>query len=82
VLANWKILRKVTLGTSVNYDHGSQIGPGGETFDRYGAGITLSRNLTSKLSAILGDQFYWRTSNVPTREYANNIISLNFNYTF
>jgi len=82
LLANWKIMRKVSIGTSVNYDHGSQIGIGGETFDRYGAGITLSRNLTSKLSATLGDQFYWRTSNIPTREYANNIISLNFNYTF
>ncbi len=82
LLANWKIVRKVTIGYSVNYDHGSQIGSGGETFDRYGAGITLSRNLGSKLSATLGGQFYWRTSNLPDREYANNIISLNFNYTF
>ena len=82
LLANWKIMRKVSIGTSVNYDHGSQIGSGGETFDRYGAGITLSRNITSKLSAILGDQFYWRTSNIADREYVNNIVSVNFNYAF
>ena len=82
LLANWKILHKINLATSFNYDHGIQSIAGGEVFDRYGAGITLGRTITSKLSANLRYQFYWRGSDQPDRDYIANILSLNFNYAF
>jgi hypothetical protein len=80
--ANWKIVRKVALGTSFRYEHGSQVMSGGETYDQYGPGISLSRPLTAKLSSSLGYQIYWRDSNLPGRNYTVNVVSLNFNYTF
>jgi hypothetical protein len=82
LITNWNIVRKVAISTSLNYEHGSQVGSNGEIFDRYGVGITLSRSITSRLTAALADQFYWRSSNFAGREYDNNILSLNFNYRF
>ena len=82
LLANWRIMRKVSIGTSLEYEHGTQVTLIGETFDRYGGGITFSRRLTAKLTGSLGYQFYWRTSDLPGRNYSDNIVSLSFNYTF
>jgi hypothetical protein len=42
----------------------------------------LSRAITAKLATSLGYQIYWRTSAQPGRNYAVNVVSLNFNYTF
>ena len=80
--ANWAILRKMTLGTSFSYEHGSPLSGGGETYDQYGPGISLSRAITTKLSSSLGYQLYWRDSNLPGRNYTVNVVSLNLNYTF
>ena len=80
--ASWKLLEKIGLNTMVSYEGGEQFSYGREEFDRYGAGITLSRGLTKKLNASLGYQFYDRLSDLPGRDYTLNIISLNFNYTF
>ena len=81
--ANWKIMQKVTIGTSLEYDHGSQVaGSGSEAFDRYGAGITLGRSLTKKLSGSLGYHFFWRESDVPGQGYAVNVATVNLNYAF
>jgi hypothetical protein len=80
--ANWKVIRKIGLSTSLDYEHGSQGTFFGETFDRYGGSLSLSRPLTAKSSAGIGYQVYWRTSDVSGRDYLNNIISLNFSYSF
>jgi len=80
--ASWKILRKVSLGTSFHYEHGSQVSAGSETYDQYGPGISLSRPITAKLSSSLGYNFYWRGSNLPARNYTVNVVSLNLNYAF
>jgi hypothetical protein len=80
--ANWGILRKVTLGTSFSYEHGSQVFAGAETYDQYGPGISLSRPITAKLSSSLGYQLYWRDSNLPGRNYTVSVVSLNLNYVF
>ncbi len=80
--ANWKIMRKISLGTGLDYEHGTQGTFSGETFDRYGGSLNLSRSITSKSSAGLNYQIYWRTSDIEGRDYLNNIVSLNFMYTF
>ena len=79
---NWKILQKVTLGTSFSYVHGTDLYTGGETYNQYGPGISLSRPITAKLSTSLGYQFYLRDSNLPDRNYIVNVVSLNLNYAF
>jgi hypothetical protein len=80
--AGWKILRKITLGTTLSYEYGTQLSGTPETWDRYGFWITLGRSITSKLSASLGYQFYLRQSDLPDRSYDLNVVSLSFNYAF
>ena len=84
--ANWKIMQKVTIGTSLDYEHGSQVaqvqGPGDETFDRYSGGITLGRAITKKLSGSIGYRFLWRRSDLSGQEYTANVASVNLNYAF
>ena len=79
---NWQILQKVTLGTSFSYEHGTQVYFGGETYDQYGPGISLSRPITAKLTSSLGYQLYWRDSNLAGRNYTVQVVSLRLNYTF
>jgi hypothetical protein len=80
--ANWNLLRKVTLGTSFSYEHGTQVAVGGETFNRYGPGINLTRLLTGKLTGNLSYQYYWRGSDLPGRDYSVNVVMANMTYKF
>ena len=80
--ANWQIVRQVSLGTTFTYNHGTQLDVGGEIYDQYGPGITLSRQITEKLSSSLSYQVYWRGSNEQGRNYTVNVVSLNLSYTF
>jgi hypothetical protein len=80
--ANWKFIRDVSLGTAFAFNHGTQVIAGGETFNQIGPGITLSRPLTQKVTASLGYQYYYRTSDHPGLNYTVDIISLNFTYQF
>jgi hypothetical protein len=80
--AHWHFLHKIDLGTAFDYEHGTQLGVGGETFDRYGPVFSVGRAITPKLSASLNYQYFWRSSNVPGRDYAANIVTLNGTYRF
>jgi hypothetical protein len=80
--ANWKIFRKTSVSTSFDFEHGTQLGIGAETFDRYGPGISFGRMITEKLSGDISGQFYWRDSNLANRDYTAFIISSNFRYKF
>lgn len=80
--ANWQVVRKVTLATSMTYEHGSYLYAGAETYDQYGPGISLSRPITAKLIGSLGYQVYLRDSDLPGRNYTVNVVSLSVNYAF
>jgi hypothetical protein len=82
LLANWHVLEKITLSTSFDYDGGTQYNWGEEEFERFGGGITASRNMTEKLRAGVGYRIYVRDSNLNRREYTVNIVSLDLNYKF
>ena len=82
LMANWNILRKISLGTTLQYEHGDELTGSEEIFDRYGASIHLGRTLTQNLSAELGYEFWWRTSDQPGRDYTVNVVSLSFSYRF
>jgi len=82
--ADWHVLRKFSLNTGFEYDHGRQIGVGSvaETFDRYGPSVGLGRAITAQLSTVLSYQLFWRASNLPGNDYLNNVVSANLNYRF
>jgi hypothetical protein len=79
---NWNILRKTTLTTSFDYEHGKQFYGTTEIFDRYGPSVSLARRITAKLSASLSYQYFWRSSDLPDRDYSNNILQLMLTYRF
>jgi outer membrane protein assembly factor BamA len=83
---NWKVFRKISLSTPVWWQHGKQYyfstGAGDNTYDQFGAGLNLGRQLTQKLSCSLAYQFTQETSNQSDLNYKVNTISLNFTYQF
>lgn len=80
--ATWRVIRDIGIGTSFTYEHGTELYSGGETFDRYGPGVSLNRAITTKLSGNLAYQFYNRASNLPSRSYVLNIVTLTLSYQF
>ena len=80
--ATWKLIEKVSLGTTFSYETGEQFSGSFEEFSRWGAGIQLGRQLTKKLRAGASYQFYDRSSSLAGGDYVVNIAGLNFNYIF
>ena len=78
----WNLLRKTSLGTTFSYDHGSESGIFGETFDRWGAGISLSRTLTKHATGSISYQFYLKDSDKAGLDYLQNRLLLNVTYAF
>jgi len=79
---NWHFIRKCGLAISLTYEHGTDVAVGGETFDRFGPGISLERSLTDSLTAGLEYQFYQRDSNLPNHGYSTNILMARLIYAF
>ena len=78
--ARWHLFRKLGLGTSFEFEHGSQVLAGHETFDRFGPGLSLDRSITRKLSGSIRYQYYQRQSDVPGGDYVINIVTLSLVY--
>ncbi len=81
-LANWNVLHGWMVGTSIEYEHGSQLGVQPEIFDRVGPRLSLGRPITAKLSGSLAYQYYWRGSDLADHDYAVNVLTLSLAYRF
>jgi len=84
---NWTILNKYTLSTPLWWQEGTSVygtagGHNNNDYDQFGAGITLGRSLSKKLSGSIGYQFVKETSSQAGLNYIVNIVSLNFAYQF
>jgi len=80
--ADWKLLRKTSLGISISYEHAIDSGGTEEKLDRYGVGISLSRALTQQLSSSVAYQFYQKEAEPDSDSYVENRLVLNLNYAF
>jgi len=80
--ANWNLIHKVSLGTHLSYEWGTESGGAGDEITRYGGGISVGRGLTEKLSARLYYDLLVRNSNLPGREYLQNRVGLSLAYAF
>src|SRR5260370_20968610 len=80
--ANWHVFRKTGIATTLDYQHGSQLGFGAETFDWFGPGISLSRLLTAKLTGSLAYQVSCHTSDLPGSDYSANVATRSLSYRF
>jgi hypothetical protein len=79
---NWHLVRKCGIAISLGYEHGTDVGLGGETFDRFGPALSLECSLTESLTGSLEYQFYRRDSNLPEHGYTANIIMARLIYEF
>ena len=78
----WNILHNYSLLTTVDYQNGEELDYDNEQFQWIGGGFSLRRQITQKLSAGAGYRIYSRNSNLPSREYVVNTVSLNLRYDF
>jgi hypothetical protein len=79
---NWNFLRKYTISTPVWWEHGTEIYFQTASYNQYGAGIDIRRQLTQKLSGGISCRFVKETSGQRGLNYTDNIISLSFSYQF
>jgi hypothetical protein len=79
---NWNLLHETHLSTAFEFEHGTQLGFAQEGFDRYGPGLSVGRDITRKISATVRYQWYYRTSDLPERDYTVNIALLDLRYQF
>jgi len=79
---NWNLFEQFQISTPFWWEHGTEIYNSGATFDQYGIGIKIRRNITKKLTGELSDQFVKEVSELSDLNYTVNIVSLNFSYRF
>ena len=82
---NWRIIKNLSLQTSLFYERGKQgvgnvVGNLTEMYDWYGGGINLSRPLTDRLGLGLNYRLTLRSSSTPARGYSQNLVSLLLSY--
>jgi hypothetical protein len=78
---NWRILNRISLGTPLWWERGEQFYYQANKYDQYGAGISLSRQITERLSGSFNYQYVQEDSDYGS-SYIVNTISLNFSYQF
>ena len=71
---NWNVLWKFSISTPVWWEQGTQVAANALHYNQYGAGFTVSRALSQKLSASVYYQFVMETTD---QAQAGN----NYNYT-
>ena len=79
---NWHLIRDVTVTTSFTYQHGNASGGNPETFDQFGAGLSLGFSITQKLACSIRYNFWSKNSDVESYEYVQNMLALDFTYSF
>ena len=79
---NWKLFRKYSVSTPVWWTRGTQYYSRANTYEQFGAGLNVGRQITEKLTGSLSYQFIRETSGETDLNYVVNIISLNFSQRF
>ncbi len=90
----WKIIKDVSLGTQLFYEHGNYppivllLAPGqptylfGDRYDRFGGVFSLGYQLTRKLATTLAYQYTLKDSQTAFWSYRQNMLTLGLNYRF
>ncbi|HZI30786.1 MAG TPA: outer membrane beta-barrel protein, partial [Candidatus Binatia bacterium] len=81
----WNFIRDWSFNTSFSYQHGRQgvgniSGNLNETYDWYGAGLSLRHALTSRLSVALNYRLTVRSSDNANDSYTQNLVGLQLTY--
>lgn len=83
---NWNVLWKFSISTPVWWEQGTQVAANALHYNQYGAGFTVSRALSQKLSASVYYQFVMETTDQAqvgnNANYTADIVGLNLSYQF
>ena len=82
---DWNFIKGYTFSTPLWWLQGTQNftqANTSNTYNQYGCGLNLGRQLTEKLSSTFSYQFIQETSDQADLNYIVNLISLNFSYQF
>ncbi len=83
---NWKLVKNLTLNTGLSYESGMQ-GAGSatrsvqENYNWLSGNLGLSHPITKRLTASLDYRFTIRSSNLPSRDYTQNVVGLRVTYS-
>ena len=80
----WKIVKTVSLQSTVFYEHGIQTGGRftlEDTYDWYGGTLGATWSFMKNLAASLSYRLTLRSSNLPSQEYTQNLVSLLVTYS-
>jgi hypothetical protein len=85
--ADLRFIKNLTIGTTFSYRDGTQDlstlpGSSTETYDWLNWGLRLNYQLIKKLQVGINYQFTVRTSDVQSRDYAQNVLGIQFTYAF
>jgi hypothetical protein len=75
-------LKNYTISTPLWWEYGTEVYFQSASYDQYGAGINVGRQITKKLSGSISDQFVKETSGQAGLAYTVNIVSLSLSYQF
>ncbi|PYK96003.1 MAG: hypothetical protein DME19_21210 [Verrucomicrobia bacterium] len=89
----WNVIHHTPVVTSFFYENGTQAPYSyatansfaiflGESYERYGTEIALSRQIMQKLTAALSYRFVWKGSGGNSQNYRQNSLRLDLNYRF
>jgi hypothetical protein len=80
---SWAFLDHATISADSFYEHGKPPSFGiEETYDRLGFGAGVNWQLLKHLSAGLAYRYITKDSNISTRDYNQNVVTLSANYQF
>jgi len=89
----WNVIHHMPVTTRFFYENGTQPPYSyatassftiflGESYERYGAEVLLSRQIMDKLSAALSYRFVWKGSGRDSQNYRQNSLRLDLTYRF
>ena len=81
--ATWSVVRRVNLFSELFYENSeSSLNPGGERYDRYGAGAGVSVHLARQLESRIDYRFTLKDSNLFGEDYSQNQATLTLTWQF
>ena len=83
---NWNFIYRWNFGTSVSWEHGTQVATGtaagGLSYDQYNLGFNVNHQITQKLSAGMNYRWVMETANQAALNSTQNIVGLSLAYQF
>ncbi|MFO1499936.1 MAG: outer membrane beta-barrel protein [Verrucomicrobiota bacterium] len=91
---NWNIFRQIGLATQFSYEHGrypavalgtggvTPVYVGGEEYNRIGGIVTVKYQVMEKLTSTLTYRYWLKQSDVHSRDYTQNSITVGLTYRF